>query len=76
MVDGEKLTRRPNENGPGTHSAPPKNRHAIGMLYATYWPVTTSVKIAPIARGPAKARRPRRSETKQENQTQFTGVCV
>jgi hypothetical protein len=56
----ERLASFPSVNAPGRKSFLKRNRHAIGREYATYCPVTPSAKIAPIAPGPAKARRPRR----------------
>lgn len=66
-------TNLPSENGPGLSPLPPKNLAEMGMLYAKYWAMTTSEKIAPMAFAPAKASSPRRRDTKAANHTQRTG---
>ena len=70
------LTKRPNWNGPGAHSLPPKKRHKIGIENAMFWPAIDRLKIAEFAAGPPNASSPSPSATSADAHTAFTGVRV
>lgn len=73
---GEALTHTPSENRPGLKLLSNTNRDTIGVMISTYEAVTASVKTAPIAPGPNRARSPTSSASAQSNQTVLTGVPV
>ena len=72
----EKRTNFPKLNGPGLKLFWKMKRTAIGMVNATYCPVTPREKIAPIASAPAKDSSPRQSAKQAPIHTPLTGVLV
>ena len=67
-------TRIPKLNGPGTNSWLPRYLAAIGIAIDTNCATIETVKIASVARGPAKESNPSNIARIPETQTQLVGT--
>ena len=69
-------TRIPKLNGPGTNSWLPRYLAAIGIAIDTNCATMATVKMASVARGPAKESNPSSIARIPETQTQLVGAPV
>lgn len=72
-----RVLQRPRFHGPGLHLGPAKKSFiATGIVNAKYAPVAPILKMAAIARGPAKMRQSTATWTMKLKMTALIGVCV